>query len=94
MAFLYKYSTLNYEKQERKLCLVLAVLASLLETGEGRGWNTGHSNRARRRCLGKTHVEIWVWLDITPWISFQKGGPGRLKMCCYQMMCHTFPKRQ
>jgi hypothetical protein len=29
VAFLYKYSTLNYEKQQRKLCLVLAVLVSL-----------------------------------------------------------------
>jgi hypothetical protein len=28
VAFLYKYSTLNYEKQQRKLCLVLAVLLS------------------------------------------------------------------
>jgi hypothetical protein len=26
VAFLYKYSTLNYEKQERKLCLILAVM--------------------------------------------------------------------
>jgi hypothetical protein len=29
VAFLYKYSTLNYEKQQRKLCLVLAVLVFL-----------------------------------------------------------------
>jgi len=28
VAFLYKYSTLNYEKQQRKLCLVIAVLVT------------------------------------------------------------------
>lgn len=41
MAFLYKYSTLNYEKQQRKLCLVIAVLM-LQKSNERRGpWDNG-----------------------------------------------------
>ena len=60
MAFLYKYSTLNYEKQQRKLWLVLAVLVPLCYTvQEARGSvdtlgnsNSADSNGTRRRCLG------------------------------------------
>ena len=107
VAFLYKYSTLNYEKQQRKLCLVLAVLLFPCYAGERR------DDLSTIKEIGMAHIRFVCAANHAGCISqlsfrigdlglagysaldlFQEAGSGMLKVGCNWIIRYTFPQRR